>query len=232
MRDAVQIATEIASTLQIAQNAICGELFQLYSAGSLPRATDVVNYRGRAFAIVRSTLADAAERITASANSLAAEATLRARRDTHSDTTSVAVTVQSATVIKMLSSLLSQYVIDGEVLLRQYLSRTLLLRRAGLSNIKSLAMAKQIVDKQLQRWAKGKTRFSSFALSHALLLTIASHLTSLNHLTYIQEAVKHAAKQFRLVQPGHRRDGLVFDVEHIPLDELHPQSRAYVVVEV
>ena len=100
-----------------------------------------------------------------------------------------------------------------------------------MSELRAVAMAKQTRENQLRGWVKGKMRFATFALPHMLLLLTAGHLTSVAHLTYINESLRLGATRFRLVQPGHRRDGKVFVAADIPFDELHPQSRVQIVVE-
>lgn len=231
MRDVIQIATELSDPLRLAHSAISGELFRLYVMGRAPRASDVVHFRQKATSVANSALADVTSRLSVSANSIAAEARSRA----HTDVLGVAVRFtansSSKATQKALTETMCQYIRDGELLLRLYLARIGVLRRGGMSELRAVAMAKQTLEKQLRGWVKGKMRFATFALPHMLLLLTAGHLTSVAHLTYINEALRLGATRFRLVQPGHRRDGKVFVAADIPFDELHPQSRVQIVVE-
>ncbi len=231
MRDAVQIATALSETLRVAHSAISGELFRLYVAAKAPRISDIVGFRQKAISIANNALNDVAERLSVSANSIAAEARTRAHSDVKGVVVRLTANISSQSTQKALGAALEQYIRDGELLLRLYLARIGVLRRGGMNDIGATAMAKQTLEKQLRGWVKGKMRFATFALPHMLFLIVAGHLTSVAHLTYINEALRLGASRFRLMQPGHRRDGKVFAAADIPFDELHPQSRVQIVVE-
>lgn len=229
MRDPVAISAQLAASLQIAEKAIGGEFFRIYSASLSPKSSDIAAFRAKASEIARNAITEAAKQINESSCELASEAASRAHSDVNGELKAIKMKVNNTALIKGISGLFIQFIADGESVLRQYASRVLINSRSGWSKEKAVAFAKTSTAQQAHGWSKGKIRYSTFPLSHALFLAVSSHITSNTHLAYIKEAVANGITTFKIVQPDHRRDGVMFGYQNIPFDELHPQSRAYVV---
>lgn len=230
MRDAVAVSLKIAEQFKLAESAISGEFFRIYSASIAPKSSDIATFRTNASAIARSTISEVSKQIAESVCELASEAATRAYSDITKEHRQIKMKVNSESLFKGISGLFIQFIADGESVLRQYASRVIINTRSGWPKDKAVAFAKSNTSAAAHSWSKGKIRFSRFPLHHSLFLAVSSHITSNTHIAYIQEAVSHGVTMFEIVQPDHRRNGLTFGYQNIPFDELHSQSRAYVVV--
>lgn len=228
MRDLVAVSLKLADKLTVAENAISGAFFRLYSTSQPVKASDIAMFRTKASEIARNAISDAAKAISAESHFVASEAASRAYADVSGKQKQLEHRVNCAAVQKGITALFLQYIADGESILSRYASRIAVNKLAGWSSDKAVSFAKSNTAQFASAWSNGKLRMSRFPLHHSLFLLIASHITASAHMAYIEQAVKLGKQQFQIVQSGHKRDGTLFDYQHIPFNELHPQSRAHV----
>lgn len=229
MRDLVATSMSIADGLKVAESAISGEFFKLYSTSATVKSSDIVAFRAKATSIAQRAISDAAKDIISTSNSVASEAASRAYSDITKEQKQFTAKVNCQSALKGISALFIQYIVDGENILRQYSTRVAINKLSGWTEDKAVSFGKSNVEKMVTAWASGKTRMSRFSLHHSLFLMIASHITSTSHLSYIEKSVSLGVKLFKIVQEGHKRNGMTFGHQNVPFDELHPQSRAYIV---
>lgn len=230
MRDLMAVSQRLADSLRIAESAIGGEFFKLYSASQPVKASDIALFRIKASEIARQAISDVTTLIRSETHSVASEAASRAYSDVMGELKQFNRRVNCTSVSKGITALFAQYIADGENILSRYASKIAINKLAGWPKDKAVSFAKSNTSSLASAWANGKVRLSRFPLHHSLFLLIASHITASAHTAYIERAVAIGATQFEIVQPNHRRHGLRFDYQNVPMNELHPQSRAHIRV--
>lgn len=229
MRDLIAVSAKVAESLKIAESAISGEFFKIYSASQKVKAADIASFRVKATEIAKRAISEAAKDLISTSSSVASEAASRAYLDVTKERKEFDVKVNCNSVLKGISTMFIQFIVDGENILRQYSTRVAINTLSGWQDDKAISFGKKNVEKMVTGWSSGKTRLSRFPLHHSVFLMIAGRITSASHMSYIEKAASLGVKTFKIVQEGHKRNGLTFGCENVPTDELHPQSRAYVV---
>lgn len=231
MRNSVDAARELSFGIQAAEKAVCGLFFSLYSSESAPTKSDVSDFIYRSADIARKAISDATKMISDKASEIASEAASKAHSDATGEEKSYQIKVNCKEQMSGILSLFEQFITEGASLLNYFSARAAINYRAGWSKSEASALAKKGIAVGVSKWSKGHIKFTRFPLSHAVFLIVAGFLKSTYVIKYISTAVAGGAKKFRIVQPGHKRDGRIFDAAQIPAEDFHPQSRAVIAVE-
>lgn len=232
MRDRLNEARRIADSLLVAHAAINGLFFRLYSAANAPTFNDIALFNRKAVEIASDAIKKARQELDDAASYFASEAYSQAISDVSGKQKSFTAKANSKQQIKVIAQMFADYIAEGRNTLNTFSVRARVNYGAGWTKDESARLAKRTIAKKAARWTDGHYTNSRFALPHAIYLVIANVLSSTYYESYIQAASQHGVKSFRIVQPGHKRDGKRFTIHDFPYEDLHAQSSARIVAEV